>query len=311
MKKHTIKSLTVAFTLAAILTLTGCPGPVTPDNPCTHENKKNVIETAATCTETGLEKIICADCGELIEENTIEALGHDFGEWDVTTAATCTADGEETRTCKREGCKHFETRTIKAHHSWGDWNVTKEATCTEKGSKKHTCSCSNCGAEETVEIDALGHDWKEIITDKTKAATCTENGIAVYKCKTCRAIEERTVSKLDHDYQGGYCENCGEYKFGNQFIVNVYNSIDEWNKAIINLGATMQSSEPIYDECKFSFETNNIPTNLNELIHLKIKYKGYKVQAFISGGVDYPYTEDIENEGVGLMFITDILLSHN
>lgn len=200
MKKHTIKLLTVAITLAAILTLTGCPGPVTPDNPCTHENKKAVIETAATCTETGLEKIICADCGELIEENTIEALGHDFGEWDVTTAATCTADGEETRTCKREGCKHFETRTIKAHHSWGDWTVTKEATCNEKGSKKHTCSCSNCGAEETVEIDALGHEWEEIITDKTKAATCTENGIAVYKCKTCGAIEERTVSKLGHSY---------------------------------------------------------------------------------------------------------------
>ena len=40
MKKHTIKLLTVAFTLAAILTLTGCPGPVTPDNPYTPEEMK-------------------------------------------------------------------------------------------------------------------------------------------------------------------------------------------------------------------------------------------------------------------------------
>lgn len=81
--KHTIKLLTLAFTLAAILTLTGCPGPVNTVVPCTHENKKTVIETA-TCTKAGLEKIICADCGKLIEENNIEALGHDFGEWTVT-----------------------------------------------------------------------------------------------------------------------------------------------------------------------------------------------------------------------------------
>ena len=39
--KHTIKLLTLAFTLAAILTLTGCPGPVNTVVPCTHENKKN------------------------------------------------------------------------------------------------------------------------------------------------------------------------------------------------------------------------------------------------------------------------------
>ena len=66
--KHTIKLLTLDFTLAAILTLTGCPGPVNTVVPCTHENKKTVIETAATCTETGLEKIICADCEKVIDE---------------------------------------------------------------------------------------------------------------------------------------------------------------------------------------------------------------------------------------------------
>lgn len=150
--KHTIKLLTLAFMLAAILTLTGCPGPVNTVVPCTHENKKTVIETAATCTETGLEKIICADCGELIEENNIEALGHDFGEWTVTKEATCTADGEETRTCKREGCTHSETRPIKAHHSWDDGTVNKEATCTEDGEK--TYKCSRCDETKTENIPA-------------------------------------------------------------------------------------------------------------------------------------------------------------
>lgn len=152
--KHTIKLLTLAFTLAAILTLTGCPGPVNTVVPCTHENKKTVIETAATCTETGLEKIICADCGELIEEKeiAIDPDNHNFGEWTVTKEVTCTADGEETRTCKREGCTHSETRPIKAHHSWDDGTVTKEATCTEDGEK--TYKCSRCDETKTENIPA-------------------------------------------------------------------------------------------------------------------------------------------------------------
>lgn len=114
--KHTIKLLTLAFTLAAILTLTGCPGPVTPDMPCTHENKKTVIETAATCTETGLEKIICADCGEVLEKQKlpIDPENHD---WELKSdTATCTEDGEKTYKCSR--CDETKTENIPAHHTF-------------------------------------------------------------------------------------------------------------------------------------------------------------------------------------------------
>lgn len=116
MKKHTIKLLTLAFTLAAILTLTGCPGPVNTVVPCTHENKKTVIETAATCTETGLEKIICADCEEVLEEQKlpIDPENHD---WELKSdTATCTEDGEKTYKCSR--CNETKTETIPAHHTF-------------------------------------------------------------------------------------------------------------------------------------------------------------------------------------------------
>ena len=66
--KHTIKLLTLAFTLAAILTLTGCPGPVTPDMPCTHENTRTEVIEEATYNKDGLGKIICVDCGKVIDE---------------------------------------------------------------------------------------------------------------------------------------------------------------------------------------------------------------------------------------------------
>lgn len=69
--KHTIKLLTLAFTLAAILTLTGCPGPVTPNKPCTHEHTRTEVIEEATCTEEGLGKVVCADCEEVIDEQKL------------------------------------------------------------------------------------------------------------------------------------------------------------------------------------------------------------------------------------------------
>lgn len=66
--KRTIKLLTLAFTLATILTLTGCPGPVTPDMPCTHENTRTDVIDKATYEKDGLGKIICVDCGKVIDE---------------------------------------------------------------------------------------------------------------------------------------------------------------------------------------------------------------------------------------------------
>lgn len=62
----------------------------------------------ATCTEAGYKKFECT-CGEKKEE-TIAALGHDFGEWVVTKKPTTDAKGEETRTCKR--CNGTEVREL-------------------------------------------------------------------------------------------------------------------------------------------------------------------------------------------------------
>ena len=82
--KHTIKLLTLAFTLAAILTLTGCPGPVNTVVPCTHENTRTEVTKKATYEKDGLGKIICVDCGKVIDEQaTISwfvAGGHDGNE---------------------------------------------------------------------------------------------------------------------------------------------------------------------------------------------------------------------------------------
>lgn len=57
--KHTIKLLTLAFTLAAILTLTGCPGPVNTIEPPVWDD--GVVTTEPTCTTEGVKTYTCSN----------------------------------------------------------------------------------------------------------------------------------------------------------------------------------------------------------------------------------------------------------
>lgn len=131
--KHTIKLLTLTFTLVTIFTLTGCQGPGTPDKPCTHEHTKTEVVEEATCTEDGLGKIVCVDCEEVIEEQVeIDALGHDFGKW-------------------------------------SNWTTTREVAYDHDGEKEHTHTCTICGYSETEKVTvsrfvAGGYDGDDVPT---------------------------------------------------------------------------------------------------------------------------------------------------
>lgn len=227
--KHTIKLLPLTFTLVTILTLTGCPGPVTPDKPCTHEHTKTEVVEEATCTEDGLGKIVCVDCEEVIEEQVeIDALGHDFGEWSVTTPETCTTNGSKRRVCSR--CGYEEIETILAHH--------------------HV------------------------------------------------------------DYEtSGYCETCEEYKFENRFTVRVYTSKDEFIKDIstysVGLSSNNENNSP-YDECKFSFESENPSMTVDTLIHKKLRYLNYNVVGYKVKEQDTPISimeyEEIFEESINRIY---------
>ncbi|MGM9524156.1 MAG: GLUG motif-containing protein [Faecousia sp.] len=84
------------------------------------------------------------------------------------------------------------TRTIT--HSFGNWAVTEEPTCTEKGEKTRTCA--TCGKTETRELEALGHDYKDTVTDPT----CTEQGHTTHTCTRCDdSYVDTYVDALGHD----------------------------------------------------------------------------------------------------------------
>ena len=91
-------------------------------------------------------------------------------------------------------------------HAFEDWKVVKSATCTAKGTKKRTCSC---GAEETEQINALGHIE---VVDNAVAASCTQSGLTEGKhCGRCGEIlkKQETIS-ASHNAPYGICLNCNK-----------------------------------------------------------------------------------------------------
>lgn len=71
---------------------------------CEHEFK-DVAAVEATCTTAGSTAgKECTKCGYTTGVETIKALDHDWGEWEIVKEATETEDGTRKHTCKREGC---------------------------------------------------------------------------------------------------------------------------------------------------------------------------------------------------------------
>ncbi len=226
--KHTIKLLTLAFTLAAILTLTGCPGPVNTIEPPVWDD--GVVTTEPTCTTEGVKTYTCSN-GETRTE-TIPALGHDMGD---------------------------------------KWEITKNPTCTEKGSK--TRKCSHCGETETVEIDALGHDW-----------VLENENDNIHKCTNCETT-------ADHTFIAGGCDKCGAYE---------HNKEDDYQISL-SIYSSEEDTKPI-KTLYFSFEKDSLSNyseidnegaiwvELSSLLQMKPEYykcEVKKIQTNVPGWFEY------------------------
>lgn len=193
-----------------------------------HNYKKWHTQKEATCTENGMKYSNCSNdyCSECKEE-IIYKTGHS-GEWTTTREPDCYYDGsksngEKTRTCTT--CNTKETQTIYASHDF-TYTVTKEANCKEAGTKSVCCkSCGYCYSETISISSSHSYSWTT-----TLEPTCTENGVEVGTCSVCGQEENRTITKLGHNMQGGTCDTysqcsrCtyreyGEHKYGEYYVI--------------------------------------------------------------------------------------------
>ena len=97
----------------------------------------------ATCTDAGSITYTCSYCGETYVE-ALPALGHDWGDWQLTTPPTATEPGVETRVCKRDS-SHVETREVA---------VTGEVTPATPQTPASGSSGETDGSEPEADSDA-------------------------------------------------------------------------------------------------------------------------------------------------------------
>jgi len=177
----------------------------------------DAVIIAPTCLDAGYTKHTCANCGDVYQDETTTALGHDIV-IDSAVAPSCTADGlTEGSHCGRCGVVLTPQVVIKVEgHKYE--GVVTQPTCTEDGYTTLTCSacgdtykdfvseapghkyketvvpptCTAAGYTEVVcavcddrytkdEVSASGHDYQQIVT----APTCTEDGYTAHTCKNC------------------------------------------------------------------------------------------------------------------------------
>ena len=205
---------------------TGTPGNFeTPQRPldirtCDHAQSRK--ETAApTCTQAGVEKTVCADCGQTVEETVVPATGHKQTS-QVVKQADCTRMGEERQVCERCGEALSDGVVVPAlGHEFRAAGEDK-ATC-ETGGARHS-KCTRCGEVRTEVLPALGHSFL--------TATCRQPGV----CTVCGAQQaEAAAHAWTVKYSVGVpeCEVCGtKYTFPLEIVSNIPFSMSVGGKRV-------------------------------------------------------------------------------
>lgn len=186
---------------------------------CEHASTFDKIITSATCTEAGSSNTICNNCQQVVRNNVIEALGHDYQE--IERVDNTKVDGHIYTTEECDRCydvkntiTHVRTGELSPRYVWveGYYEYVNTATCTRPGTAKYTCTVDGCGTtinggitgntyfqptQETLEIARSNHKVEEW---KTTPATCLEDGARSGKCTICGETVNETLKATGHTY---------------------------------------------------------------------------------------------------------------
>lgn len=269
-----------------------------------------------TCTETGSyeEVVYCTGCGEEMsrETKTVDALGHAWGEGEVTTAPDCENAGVRTFTCANDPA-HTKTEAIdpKGHTAAAE-TVKKDevaATCTTDGSYRNVVVCAVCGAEissETIPVKALGHAYGTPVDngDGTHTATCANNcGIDLtencsYTNLVCECGAEKAQNSALSAALYSTAMTVGE-KFGiyRCFWLEKITNIDFDDFEIVVSKKALDGTNYLYTDepATFVFDETNAESKSN--VSRKLFYYNYNQVSLYELGVDVTYTLYLYKDG--------------
>lgn len=154
---------------------------------------QTVTVREADCARTGLQKTVCAVCGETKGQKTLPRAAHKLSGWTVKTKATCESKGLKVKRCGVCGKILERRQTAALAHQPGKAKITAP-TCVKAGSKVISCAvCGHIIKEEA--LAAKGHqpgDW-----EITKPATYGKEGERRKVCTVCgEALETEAIPAL-------------------------------------------------------------------------------------------------------------------
>ncbi len=132
--------------------------PATGELPCTHEHA-HPDRKEATCLEAGYDRMICDNCGEVLSETILPALGHDLIDHPAK-APTCLSPGWNAyQTCSR--CDYTTFAQIAAlGHQWDEGVITKPAT--KANDPVYTYTCLLCGETRTQTVPCPSRQFRDL-----------------------------------------------------------------------------------------------------------------------------------------------------
>ena len=178
-----------------------------------HTAGKWIVDVQPGCETNGSKHQVCATCGETINTESIENVGHTAGEAVVENRveSTCTVIGKYESVVYCSVCqKQLSWQLIEldslAPHSFGAWIDEVAATCLETGTKGHK-DCTVCEkhfdaqgneiVDLTISTDTAQH---KITQHDAKAPTCTSLGWDAYEtCSDCAYTTYVEIPELGHD----------------------------------------------------------------------------------------------------------------
>lgn len=172
-----------------------------------HKKPVAAVKKEATCEEDGLIQHVCSGCGELVREEVIPALDH---EWELieTIAPGCGYEyveedyGYTLYQCSRCEAEKEENIVPARVHQW-EKTKTVDPECEKDGYILYTCTF--CEEENREVLEAAGHSWDEgtVVAPKCGDELLEENkGYTLYTCTKCEQTKKENITEaLIHEWE--------------------------------------------------------------------------------------------------------------
>lgn len=214
----------------------------------------------------------CSRCDYTTGGGTVEALGHDWGNWIPTSGN----EGEtHTRTCQREGCNGTGTNpgTQTASHNFSawDWEYTDWVDDTDDVRIQHrtatgTRTCNDCGYEEEVTVRHTDTDKKGLSDNDLTRQKGEKTFTVAYLVRnggtstdpldltTIHLLEDSAPANVEIKSFDGYtfyskdCDVITFEDFDDDTVVHVYYTRNSYNLTINYVDAQGNTLAPTHTE---------------------------------------------------------------